>query len=111
MVNNVAAFGAFADIGVHQDGLVHISQLADRFVKDPNQVVKVGQSVQVKVLSVDLQRKRIGLTMRRGAVEAAAQQSQWSGKAQPLRQGAAADGDPAAALKKTGFRVKQGEKG
>ncbi len=64
VVTNVAAFGAFVDIGVHQDGLVHISQLADRFVKDPNQVVKVGQQVQVKVLSVDLQRKRIGLSMR-----------------------------------------------
>ncbi len=69
IVTNVAAFGAFVDIGVHQDGLVHVSQLADRFVKDPNQVVKVGQQVQVRVLSVDLQRKRIGLTMRRGAAE------------------------------------------
>ncbi|MDH3997552.1 MAG: RNA-binding transcriptional accessory protein [Desulfuromonadales bacterium] len=64
IVTNVAAFGAFVDIGVHQDGLVHISQLADRFVKDPNQVVKVGQQVQVRVVSLDLQRKRIGLTMR-----------------------------------------------
>ena len=67
IVTNVAAFGAFIDIGVHQDGLVHISQLADRFVKDPNQVVKVGQQVQVRVLSIDLQRKRIGLTMRKVA--------------------------------------------
>ena len=63
-VTNVAAFGAFVDIGVHQDGLVHISQLADRFVKDPNDVVKVGQQVQVRVLEVDLPRKRISLTMR-----------------------------------------------
>lgn len=110
IVTNVAAFGAFVDIGVHQDGLVHISQLADRFVKDPNQVVKVGQSVQVKVLSVDLQRKRIGLTMRRGAVEQSAEQNQRPGKAQPRRQGAAADGDLAAALKQTGFRVKQAKK-
>ncbi len=69
IVTNVAAFGAFVDIGVHQDGLVHVSQLADRFVKDPNQIVKVGQQVQVKVLSVDLQRKRIGLSMRKGPVE------------------------------------------
>jgi uncharacterized protein len=69
IVTNVAAFGAFVDIGVHQDGLVHISQLADRFVKDPNQVVKVGQQVQVRVVSIDLQRKRIGLTMRRGELE------------------------------------------
>jgi len=66
IVTNVAAFGAFVDVGVHQDGLVHISQLADRFVKDPNQVVKVGQTVQVRVLSVDIQRQRIGLTMRSG---------------------------------------------
>ena len=64
VVTNVAAFGAFVDIGVHQDGLVHISQLADRFVKDPNTVVKVGQQVQVRILEVDLQRKRIALTMR-----------------------------------------------
>jgi uncharacterized protein len=69
IVTNVAAFGAFVDVGVHQDGLVHVSQLADRFVKDPNQVVKVGQQVQVRVLSVDLQRKRIGLTMRKGKTE------------------------------------------
>ena len=66
IVTNVAAFGAFVDIGVHQDGLVHISQLADRFVKDPNQVVKVGQSVKVRVISIDLERKRIGLSMRTG---------------------------------------------
>ena len=66
VVTNVAAFGAFVDVGVHQDGLVHISQLADRFVKNPNQVVKVGQTVQVRVLSVDIQRQRIGLTMRSG---------------------------------------------
>ena len=71
IVTNVAAFGAFVDIGVHQDGLVHVSQLADRFVKDPNQVVKVGQQVQVRVVSVDLQRKRIGLTMRSGKLEKA----------------------------------------
>ncbi|WP_227493503.1 Tex family protein [Paracoccus kondratievae] len=64
-VTNVAAFGAFVDIGVHQDGLVHISQLADRFVKDPNEVVKVGQVVKVRVTEVDVPRKRIGLTMRK----------------------------------------------
>jgi uncharacterized protein len=66
VVTNVAAFGAFVDIGVHQDGLVHVSQLADRFVKDPNDIVKVGQQVQVKVLDVDEQRKRISLSMRSG---------------------------------------------
>jgi uncharacterized protein len=64
-VTNVAAFGAFVDIGVHQDGLVHVSQLADRFVKDPHEVVKTGQVVKVTVVEVDVPRKRIGLTMRK----------------------------------------------
>lgn len=64
-VTNVAAFGAFVDIGVHQDGLVHVSQLADRFVKDAHEVVKVGDVVKVRVLEVDLPRKRISLSMRR----------------------------------------------
>ena len=66
-VTNVAAFGAFVDIGVHQDGLVHVSQLADRFVKDPHEVVKAGDVVQVRVTEVDIPRKRIGLTMRKDA--------------------------------------------
>ena len=64
IVTNVTAFGAFVDIGVHQDGLVHISQLADRFVKDPSEIVKVGQKVEVRVLEVDLKRKRISLSMK-----------------------------------------------
>ncbi|WP_370313994.1 Tex family protein [Sagittula sp.] len=64
-VTNVAAFGAFVDIGVHQDGLVHVSQLADRFVKDPHEVVKAGDVVKVRVTEVDIPRKRIGLTMRK----------------------------------------------
>ena len=64
VVTNVAAFGAFVDIGVHQDGLVHVSALANRFIKDPHEVVKPGQVVKVKVLDVDLKRQRIGLTMR-----------------------------------------------
>jgi uncharacterized protein len=69
-VTNVAAFGAFVDIGVHQDGLVHVSQLADRFVKDPHEVVKAGDVVQVRVTEVDIPRKRIALTMRKdGAAE------------------------------------------
>jgi uncharacterized protein len=67
IVTNVTAFGAFVDIGVHQDGLVHISQLADRFVKDPRDVVKVHQQVLVTVLEVDPVRKRIGLSMRKDA--------------------------------------------
>ncbi|NVD38276.1 RNA-binding transcriptional accessory protein [Ensifer sp. HO-A22] len=66
-VTNVAAFGAFVDIGVHQDGLVHVSQLADRFVKDPHEVVKAGDVVKVRVTEVDVPRKRIGLTMRKDA--------------------------------------------
>lgn len=64
VISNVTSFGAFVDIGVHQDGLVHISQLADKFVSDPFQVVKVGEIVQVQVLEIDPQRKRIALTMR-----------------------------------------------
>ena len=64
VVTNVANFGAFVDIGVHQDGLVHISQLADRFVKDPRDVVKAGQIVKVKVVEVDLKRRRVALTMK-----------------------------------------------
>ncbi|HXE38180.1 MAG TPA: Tex family protein, partial [Azonexus sp.] len=66
VVTNVAAFGAFVDIGVHQDGLVHVSALSNTFVKDPHTVVKAGQIVKVKVLEVDLQRQRIALTMRMG---------------------------------------------
>jgi uncharacterized protein len=69
VVTNVTAFGAFVDIGVHQDGLVHISQLADRFVRDPNEVVKVHQQVTVKVLEVDLERRRISLSMKQDAAE------------------------------------------
>jgi uncharacterized protein len=64
IVTNVTRFGAFVDIGVHQDGLVHISQLADRFVKDPANVVKVNQKVTVTVLEVDLDRQRIALSMK-----------------------------------------------
>ena len=69
VVTNVAAFGAFVDIGVHQDGLVHVSELADRFVKDPHEVVKAGDVVKVRVKEVDAARKRIGLTMRSGAID------------------------------------------
>ena len=66
VVTNVAAFGAFVDVGVHQDGLVHVSELADRFVKDPHAVVKVGDKITVRVLSVDLERRRISLSAKRG---------------------------------------------
>jgi uncharacterized protein len=64
VVTNVANFGAFVDVGVHQDGLVHISALSNTFVKDPRTIVKVGDVVKVKVMQVDVQRRRIGLTMR-----------------------------------------------
>jgi uncharacterized protein len=72
VVTNIVAFGAFVDIGVHQDGLVHVSQLSDRFVKDPNDVVQVGQKVTVTVQSVDLARNRIALTMKTGEKPTAA---------------------------------------
>jgi uncharacterized protein len=64
VITNVTAFGAFVDVGVHQDGLVHVSELADGFVKDPHAVVKVNQRVKVRVLAVDLERNRISLSMR-----------------------------------------------
>jgi uncharacterized protein len=65
VVTNVTAFGAFVDVGVHQDGLVHVSRLSDRFIKDPAEVVKVGQKLQVRVIEVDLARKRIALSARK----------------------------------------------
>ena len=64
VVTNVAAFGAFVDVGVHQDGLVHVSAMSHNFVKDPREVVKSGDVVKVKVLEVDVARQRIGLTLR-----------------------------------------------
>jgi protein Tex len=64
VITNVAAFGAFVDIGVHQDGLIHVSAMANRFVKNPHEIVKPGQIVKVKVMEVDLKRQRISLTMR-----------------------------------------------
>jgi uncharacterized protein len=72
VVTNVTAFGAFVDVGVHQDGLVHISELADRFVKDPREVVKAGDVVKVRVKEVDAARKRIALTMKSGSIDRAA---------------------------------------
>jgi uncharacterized protein len=69
IVTNVTAFGAFVDIGVHQDGLVHVSELADRFVKDPREVVKAGDVVRVRVKDVNVDRKRIALTMKSGGID------------------------------------------
>jgi uncharacterized protein len=64
VVTNVTKFGAFVDIGVHQDGLVHISELSNRFIKDPSEAVKAGQIVKVKVLSADMKTKRIALSIK-----------------------------------------------
>ena len=64
IVTNVTNFGAFVDVGVHQDGLVHISHLSDRFVKDPNQIIAVQQKVKVTVMEVDVPRKRIALSLK-----------------------------------------------
>lgn len=91
VVTNIVAFGAFVDVGVHQDGLVHVSQLADRYVTDPNQVVTVGQRVKVRVLSVDLQRNRMALSMKSPA----------AGEARPAngRRGAKPSDAPSGAAK------------
>ena len=120
VVTNVANFGAFVDIGVHQDGLVHVSALADRFVKDPREVVKPGDIVKVKVLEVDLTRKRISLTMRlRDDARAAApskpaadrplSQRERQHMADKPKPGAAKapDNALAAALNKAGFGVRK----
>ena len=80
VVTNVANFGAFVDVGVHQDGLIHISQLADRFIKDAHEVVKAGDVVTVRVVEVDLKRRRIALSMRRDETGAAAASASASGK-------------------------------
>ena len=97
VVTNVANFGAFVDIGVHQDGLVHVSQLADRFVKDPREVVKAGDIVKVKVVSIDLTRKRIALTMRlKDAAPMAAGPSVTRAPRPPARPAAAAPAPPTA---------------
>ncbi len=86
VVTNVANFGAFVDIGVHQDGLVHKSMLADRFVKDPNEVVKVGDIVKVKVVEVDIPRQRINLTMKLGETQTSKTKPQMPTKTQFAKQ-------------------------
>ena len=82
-VTNVAAFGAFVDIGVHQDGLVHVSQLSDSFVKDPHAIVKAGDVVKVRVVEVDVPRKRIGLTMKSDGGASAKDQARERGASSP----------------------------
>jgi uncharacterized protein len=113
LVTNVAAFGAFVDIGVHQDGLVHVSQLADRFVRDPATVVKVGQQVQVRVVALDLQRRRIGLSMRSGdgADKETAPVKRKVAEKKPQRKASGANStkittDLGAAFSRAGFKVK-----
>lgn len=94
VVTNVANFGAFVDVGVHQDGLVHISQLADRFVKDPKEIVHVGQVVKVRVLEVDEKLKRIGLSMRSSSGSGATSPRSQSGNAKAASTKAAPQGKP-----------------
>ncbi|MEO8554832.1 MAG: helix-hairpin-helix domain-containing protein, partial [Kofleriaceae bacterium] len=86
IVTNVTAFGAFVDIGVHNDGLVHVSQLAEQFVKDPAEVVKVGQKLTVRVLEVDNARKRIALSAKRGGQSNRQAARQQGGEGQPQQQ-------------------------
>jgi len=101
-VTNVAAFGAFVDIGVHQDGLVHVSQLADRFVKDPHEIVKTGQVVKVTVTEVDVPRKRIGLTMKKDGGASARDSRNERGQDRRDRQGPRHGGKPAGKGKMSG---------
>jgi uncharacterized protein len=95
VVTNIVAFGAFVDIGVHQDGLVHVSQLADRYVSDPNAVVTVGQKVRVKVVSVDLERNRIALTMKQGAPDGSRPRAAKPGSKPSAKSGAKPAAQPA----------------
>lgn len=124
VVTNVAAFGAFVDVGVHQDGLVHVSAMSDRYVSDPHEVVKSGQVVKVKVLEVDVDRQRIGLTLRlndtpqqRGGQQQGGGQGRAPGQQQPRgdrpksnrpkesgrRESAPPSGSMAEALRNAGF--------
>ena len=88
VITNVTAFGAFVDVGVHQDGLVHISELSDRFVKDPREVVKAGDVVRVRVKDVDVGRKRIALTMKSGAIDRSQSASSRPSSPNPATRGA-----------------------
>jgi len=101
VVTNVANFGAFVDIGVHQDGLVHISHLSDTFIKDPRDAVKTGDMVKVKVLEVDIERKRISLSMKTNpdAVEARPERTSQKPAAK-IKQQAPAQGSMANAFAK-----------
>ena len=102
-VTNVAAFGAFVDVGVHQDGLVHVSHLADRFIKDPNEAVKVGEIVKVKVLAVDVPRKRISLSIKEALPGGGGNDRPRPDKPREQRPRK----DEASSWEKAGFRVKK----
>jgi uncharacterized protein len=106
VVTNVTAFGAFVDVGVHQDGLVHVSHLADRFIKDPNEAVSVGQLVKVKVLAVDAERKRISLSIREAETGGGQRPKREQKKAET--KGNSAGGIDLRGLEKAGFRVRKG---
>jgi protein Tex len=102
VVTNVAAFGAFVDVGVHQDGLVHVSHLANRFIKDPHDAVKVGEIVKVKVLAVDVARKRISLSIKE-----ALEGSRPAEKKPLVQEKKKEPADVGSAFEKAGFRVKK----
>ena len=118
VVTNVAAFGAFVDVGVHQDGLVHVSAMSDRYVSDPHEVVRSGQVVRVKVVDVDVDRQRIGLTLRlkdtpqpgggrsdgnQGRKDRKDRPNPARGKPSAPREAATATGSMADALRNAGF--------
>ncbi|MGE0917002.1 Tex family protein [Trichlorobacter lovleyi] len=108
VVTNVTAFGAFVDIGVHQDGLVHVSHLANRFIKDPNDAVQVGQVVKVKVLSADPQRKRIALSIKEAEPGGAAVRKPAPPTAQPKQEAKITSGGlDLTAIERAGFRVRR----
>ena len=113
VVTNVTNFGAFVDIGVHQDGLVHVSALADKFVKDPHAVVKAGDVVKVKVLEIDIPRKRIALTMRlseevqRNAKVGAGETAQKSASARDIQRQQQRRPEPAGAMAAAFARLKR----
>ena len=110
VVTNVANFGAFVDIGVHQDGLVHVSALSDKFVRDPREVVRAGQLVKVKVMEIDLPRQRIALSMRLsdepGARSSAQARPANASRNGPVRQGHSGGGDTTAQRAPRGGAVK-----
>jgi len=106
VVTNVTAFGAFVDIGVHQDGLVHVSHLANRFIKDPNDAVQVGQVVKVKVLSADPQRKRIALSIKEAVTGSASDRKMASAQPPESEVKVTKGGLDVRAMEQAGFRIK-----